>query len=268
MVNRIKRDMIDSLLLGGSNRVRVTCPNCGNKDLLTITRTEDAIVYNCFSNSCNTRGAHPYLADFTSLKNKMSLKSDSKGATAHVGGFRLPTYLVEGIATERVLEWLTKYNAIKAYEMGYYTLYTDVRSERVCVPLYNEYNILTNMIGRSYVGAKPKSKVYNYGHNVPPFICGNGDKVVIVEDFASACNVSTVPNHVGFSLNGTNFDVTHMIRRLNMLKPKEIVVALDKDALLKGMNLCRLINSFSSNVKVAPLLRDLKDEPNINEVLK
>ena len=267
MTNRLDRNLIGTILLnqGHLDRIRVDCPNCGKRDLLTLTRDGDNILYNCYSNSCNTRGAHRIGSDLTTLRNKHQQEGVKSDRTAEFVPFRLPPYLVEGIASNKALDWLVKNNAVKAYEMGYYTIYTDPKEERICVPLYGVEGKLVNLCGRSYINAIPKNKIYNRGGISPPFVVGCGDRIVIVEDFASACNVATVSGYVGLALLGTHLNKELVLPVLNRLNPTSIKVALDKDAILKGIKIANLLNNIYNNVSVLPLTKDLKNFDNLTD---
>lgn len=275
---RISLSTLENIFIAnqGMTNIRTTCPKCGKLTFTCTRRPDGTIIYNCYSNSCATGGMYKgkgrSLQEIrATLQGKHSRIATETGATGHEEPYRLPTYLIDGIASEEGLEWLVKVNALKAYKQGKYKIFTDPRENRLCIPLYNvDKTVVLNMFGRAWdKRTQPKGKIYNYGKQVPPFICGAGKKVIIVEDFASACNVGSVDGFVGVSLMGTNLNLTYVIKYLTQFKDCDMYVALDKDALSKAMKIRKDLSLFFNRVMVLPLHRDLKDENNIYEsVLK
>jgi hypothetical protein len=96
-------------------------------------------------------------------------------------------------------------------------------------------------------------KWYVYGSKKYPFICGEGDTAVIVEDCASACAVSD--NFAGLSLMGTSLPQEY----ISVIKKrfKNAIVALDRDATTKAFDIAREVGMVA-HTRVVMLEDDLK----------
>ena len=107
-------------------------------------------------------------------------------------------------------------------------------------------------VGKSLTNRKPKW--YRYGKSNSGFHINNGSaSVFVVEDCPSACSIFSSCS--SFAILGTNLLQSH----IDVLKQyKKVVVALDKDATLKAVELSRKISQFV-NCSVAFLSEDLKN---------
>ena len=85
-----------------------------------------------------------------------------------------------------------------------------------------------------------------YGDKSYPFVCGNFDKAILVEDCASACAVSGLMT--GVALLGTSLSDEY----IPILKQyKSILVALDRDATSKAFDISqKLCYYVKSQVKI------------------
>ena len=92
-----------------------------------------------------------------------------------------------------------------------------------------------------------------YGSKEYPFICGDSDTAVLVEDCASACAVSHL--YSGVALMGTSLPDSY----IPILKKrfKKIIVALDRDATTKAFDISNQLRYYV-NTQVKILDDDLK----------
>lgn len=245
---------IESLDIPEGSTYRGTCPTCRSRGTFTVARINRKLVYNCYRNSCPTRGAQHRDASINSVKTYLNTHTVSG-----VEEVKLPPHIVQGVQTEAGRRFLQRTGAYPAYRDGLFRVYTDIIEQRLVIPLHDIDGTLVNLGGRSLVGAQPKFKVYYRKNPIPPFIVGSGYRVVIVEDFASAACVAQLPFTVGFALLGTNFEVDKHIAHLKALNPVEIMVALDRDATKKAVALQKLLTFFFDCAKVIPLTKDIKD---------
>lgn len=257
--NRVSKNTLE-MILGPSKSVRTVCPNCNKPNTFTCTRVNSStIMYHCYSNSCNTKGVQRMKPDLRGLSlDIINAKAPVKPIERVLNRWELLPYLISGISLDRGLEWLYRNNALIAYKKGLYQVYSDPRERRLCIPLYHK-GVLVNMMGRAIEnGVSPKVKIYNQGGIVPPFICGNGKNIVIVEDFASACHIGTIPDYVGVALLGATLNKEVVIPTLQELNPATLSVALDKDAFLKSLQVADELRYMFDNVRVIPLREDIK----------
>lgn len=232
--------------------LRTTCPAC-HENTFTITRNVSGYVYNCYRMSCSLRGGvheRPSIQDIPHILTERG----HKGVTKE---YQLPPYLIKGIASEDALKWIIDNNMYEAYTNGYVDIYTDLKEERICIPLHNMDDVCVNMTGRSWSGGKPKSRIYNRGGEVPPLLVGRGTTLVIVEDAASACSVSNLPIYTGMALLGTNFNYEYHLSYVRGYD--KYIVALDYDASRKAMEIEHNLQYFVDDVRTVLLTRDLKE---------
>ena len=104
-----------------------------------------------------------------------------------------------------------------------------------------------------------------YGNKNYPFICGDSDIGVLVEDCASACAVSHI--YSGIALMGTSLPDSYI--PVLKKKFKKIIVALDRDATIKAFDISNQLRYFiETEVKI--LEDDLKyyNEKKVKEILQ
>jgi hypothetical protein len=249
--------VIDDMKLNHLDTKRTNCPSCGGYNTLTCTynASTNNYVYNCYRNSCGFKGA---ISAGGSMDTLYNLRKHREASSETSRPITIPTYLQSGVTTQEGLEWLSKNGALLAYTQGLYKIYTDLKEGRLVIPLY-EANKLVNLMGRAWgINTTPKVKIYYKGSNVPPFIVGMGKTLVIVEDFASAANVATIQGCVGYCILGTQFSLEAHITKLAAYNPTSIIVALDRDALLKASKIVSALQSYFDVVQLLPIKKDIK----------
>jgi DNA primase len=138
----------------------------------------------------------------------------------------------------------------------------DVKQHRI-VFLIKEKEKVKGAIGRG-LNSQIYPKWYIYGDKTYPFICGDSDIGILVEDCASACAVSHV--YSGIALMGTSLPDSFI--PILKKKFKKIIVALDRDATTKSFDISNQLRYYvESEVKI--LEDDLKyyDEETIKKIL-
>ena len=151
---------------------------------------------------------------------------------------------------------------MQAKEKGKANFMYDVRQHRI-VFLIKEKEKVKGAIGRG-LNAQVYPKWFIYGEKSYPFVCGDSDIGILVEDCASACAVSSL--YSGIALMGTSLPDSY----IPVLKKKfrKVIVALDRDATAKAFDISNQLRYYvESEVKI--LEDDLKyyNENKIKEIL-
>lgn len=230
--------------------IRVDCPVCNGRNTLGIKRNVTGYIYNCFRASCNLSGMNPTnvtAGSYFNVKHK-----ENK--------FELPDYIVYGYGRDTinsdVKDYLTIYNALET--LNQYDIAYDPRQHRLLF-LVKEDNKIIGAVGRSLFKSKLKVLNYNKTH-YKPFIVGDKDHAIIVEDCASAASIARHDKYCGIALFGTKLN-KNFIKYLD--KYETLTVALDKDAGLNAIKMSQYLNTLFGNTKVLLLNKDLKDEKDI-----
>lgn len=228
---------------------RGECPKCGHDNTFSVTKSGTTIVYRCFSASCGIKGAIKKELDFRELPLEISPKA------SYISERALPDEFVKLHSIHE--DYLDKFNALEAYLDHRIDCYYDPRQNRIvfCVKHENAYY---NFVGRALsFKDKPKWFIYNDHNPYPLIVSGKitNEKAVIVEDSISACAVSSICT--GIALLGTSIAATYIPV---LTKFDHVIVALDKDAASKGIDLERYLSFYIKKVDVMLLQRDLKYE--------
>jgi hypothetical protein len=228
---------------------RGDCPKCGRSNTFSVSRLGTEIKYHCFSASCDLRGAIKKDLDIRELPLEISSKA------SYISERALPDEFVNLHSVH--MDYLEKFNALEAYLDHRIEIYYDPKKHRIvfCVKHNNKYY---NFVGRSLnFQTKPKWLIYSE-HNPYPLIAPGkitNEKAIIVEDAISACAVSSVC--AGIALLGTSLHDSYIP---DISAYDHVVIALDKDASKKSIELERVLSFYIKNVDVMLLERDLKYE--------
>ena len=128
----------------------------------------------------------------------------------------------------------------------------DPERDRMVDMIHDDKDKMIGVVGRALrYTAVPKW--YVNGSKSYPFICGDGDTAVVVEDCASACAVSN--DFAGVALMGTSLPTEY----IDILQKKfsNIIVALDRDATSKAFDIARELG-YPSKSRGDMLEDDLK----------
>jgi len=234
-----------SVALG--NTERYDCPVCGGRNTFTVTNNQGTIIFNCYRAGCSARGA------WHKGRTREELKSLKDKRTSSPKPFKLPDYIQYGLANSKVVQYLHKhYCRDFAHRLP---IAYDPRQDRILFLIKDEDTII-GAVGRDLSG-KSKLKSLNYHDNISkPFIIGDTDTVVIVEDCTSACSLLRNPEYTGLALLGTNLKSAYIPW---IKKYKKVIVALDKDARSKSLSIKKHLSFYCNDVSVWLLEKDIKD---------
>lgn len=231
---------------------RFNCPVCSGENTFSITKLGSEVRYNCFRASCNggvpVRGSKRVLASIDALKARF------KGHTEEEREFSIPDYWVMGIASKKCHDRLLTTNSMVAYEKGLFKVAYDPSEDRLCYLVRNEEGEVVGAVGRALGYTIPKT--INYGSNEVPFIVGEGDRLVLVEDCASACAVASNKDYSAMALLGTNLKDSYVPY---IVKYDTIFVALDYDARKKAVDIKNKLRYYCKSVNNIVLTKDFKD---------
>jgi len=230
------------------------CIQCGSKKKLGITKSVDGIIYNCFKQSCRLKGKIQSQLNKEVLSSILS-NSQLEAHTAQFKEFCTPEYLVQGYASPDGLKMALKYNLLTAYQSGLYSTAFDPRLNRQVFYYLDDDKNIIGAVGRALTyGATPKA--YIYPNSIKsPWIIGTNDIAVIVEDIFSAIQVCNA-GYTGIALSGTSLLIDYSQLLLNY---KTVIIALDKDATIKSLEMKKLVDLFCDNVLISILEKDFKD---------
>jgi len=257
--------IINGMAVQPNTDVRIDCPFCFHSNTFTLKNIDGKIMWNCFHASCNAKGkisrdmSPEELKKFLSseelsLQNKMKSNNKIK--------WNPPDYFTSVYSCNRALNYVKNNNCLDAMQKGLAKIMYDPRRDRV-VFLIKEQNKVINAIGRA-ITSDNYPKWYVYGKKSNPFVCGNHRDAVLVEDCASACAVSNVIT--GIALLGTSLPEEYIPY---LKKYNKVLIAFDRDATVKALDLSSRLCYNVSNVQVILLEDDLKyfDENKIREIL-
>jgi len=257
--------IINGMAVQPNTDVRIDCPFCFHSNTFTLKNIDGKIMWNCFHASCNAKGkisrdmSPEELKKFLSseelsLQNKMKSNNKIK--------WNPPDYFTSVYSCNRALNYIKNNNCLDAMQKGLAKIMYDPRRDRV-VFLIKEQNKVINAIGRA-ITSDNYPKWYVYGKKSNPFVCGNHRDAVLVEDCASACAVSNVIT--GIALLGTSLPEEYIPY---LKKYNKVLIAFDRDATVKALDLSSRLCYNVSNVQVILLEDDLKyfDEDKIREIL-
>ena len=257
--------IINGMAVQPNTDVRIDCPFCFHQNTFTLKNIDGKIMWNCFHASCDAKGkisrdmSPEELKKFLSsqelsLQNKM--KSDNKIK------WSVPDYFTSIYSCNRAVNYIKNNNCLNAMQKGLAKIMYDPRRDRV-VFLIKEQNKVINAIGRA-ITSDNYPKWFVYGKKSNPFVCGNHRDAVLVEDCASACAVSNVIT--GIALLGTSLPEEYIPY---LKKYNKVLIAFDRDATVKALDLSLKLCYNVSNAQVIILEDDLKyfDENKIREIL-
>lgn len=236
---------LEELDLEEGRTLTMDCPVCKGKKKFTATRVEDAILYNCFRNSCTVKGRRKVGRTVESIRKKMNGQS----AVRKISEFEVPEYFSHDLmdCDEFIMRW----------DLFNIQLFHDVKNDRVVFPIMSKGKII-DAIGRS-LNTDSFPKWYKYGNNMSYYAYrGDGvnrDVAVVVEDVISAITVGSHFPVIGFGLLGTALQQEHLYALSNF---DRVVIALDPDASKKSLEHAKDLSNYVSDVRVLKLTDDLK----------
>ena len=244
------KDYVTDLSIAPEGRLRTDCPACGKKNTFSVSDTNGERLWFCFHADCGVRGRTGFRIRTDTPYHPLLKKTMPVREPVSEPEFQLPDTFVPISRSEEAVAYLKRVNAYDAYLAGRVDIRYDFRMNRVAY-LIKDGRRTVDAAGRSLVNAKPKW--WRYGKSGNPFVCGSGRIGIIVEDCASACSVSGM--FAGLALLGTNLQNSHLpvLRQYDKL-----LVALDKDATKKGLQLVRLLQAHRPTSLIV-LNKDVKE---------
>jgi len=240
--------IIETLIQGNEIDTRIDCPFCKNLNTLTIKKENSKLMWYCFHASCSAKGK---TSKEPSMAELLSLLSRTKKNNGEKKDFTIPKNFVSVFSTEKCTDYLKKNHCMQSYMEGRVDIRYDVKQHRV-VFLIKDKKKIYGAVGRG-LNSKVYPKWFMYGNKQFPFICGQSDTGILVEDCASACAVSHL--YSGIALMGTSLPESY----IPVLKKrfKKIIVALDRDATTKAFDISNQLRYYiDTQVKI--LEEDLK----------
>jgi len=128
----------------------------------------------------------------------------------------------------------------------------DIREDRVVFPIRHEGKLVDATGRAGHPDVQPKWR--RYGEARVPYIVGDSDVAIVVEDCISAAVVDTLGG-TGFALLGTALLDEH---KDMLYKYPTVVVALDPDAMSKTLMFTRELRAGGINAKALNLEDDIK----------
>lgn len=241
---------VEELNIQPLGALRLDCPICQKKNTFSVRDTGYERMFNCFYANCDTKGRTGKRLTTTNARSVMQpskpLETKPKDKP-----FEIPDTFVPLTRNQKALDYVRDHHAYRAYLDNAVDIMYDIRQDRV-VFLVRDGKQIVDATGRSLTNRKPKW--YRYGKsNSGLHINNRSTTIFVVEDCPSACSVCSYVS--ALALLGTNLLQSH----LDVLKGyNKVIVALDKDATLKAVELTRKISQFV-NCRVAFLTDDLKN---------
>lgn len=254
---------LNILLSQVNHSYRGDCPKCGGKNTFSATRENGAVVFHCFRASCELAGKVKKEIGLEELR-RMDLTSVFRTSMGmDRSPWSIPDHFcsiksnhVDLLDQWRILDYYRKHTEIFRY---------DPRQDRIVFLIIHD-GVCHGAVGRAInFRTRPKWFIYNSVCSsmfvVPNRDClaadlhGISNTTILVEDCISACVVSSVCD--GMALLGTNFLPDYIE---DLLPYSHVLIALDKDASKKAIDLQRRLSFYVKDVDVVLLSRDLKYE--------
>jgi hypothetical protein len=220
-------EIIDKISVREGCGINVNCPFCGGRKTLGVAVRQGKKLWHCFKVSCGIRGTRSVGMSTGALRKRLHGVEASK-RTKRLA--EVPALVSDPSFHPAVLKYLEDNNCIEAYHGGLIRVEYAPAEHRVLFFSNDE----KGAVGRTMDGAIPKWK--QYGNIEGVVKVGTGDVGVIVEDVPSACSISRLQGFIGCALLGT---VLSNVQKAQLNHFKEVVVALDKDASRKAIELSR-----------------------------
>lgn len=229
---------------------QVYCPCCDNDPpyppSLSITRDDNGIIYNCFRAVCSCRGFIGSLPSCIPTDKKLVKRFVPKPYTREA---TLPNAKIQGLLSRLygITEEELRDNGIKQTGTG-----------GLLMPLYNvegyPFGHTTKYRGKALKAIHYLTTETSKLHFVNPRRVGSS--AILVEDVLSAIRVHRFAQ--GVALLGTNLNIA-MVKDLLKGGYRDIIVALDPDALHKAIKMRKAFGIFFTTFRIVSLSNDPKD---------
>ena len=148
MASKPTNDFIRELNVKEGETITMDCPICKGVKKFTATNRDGLILYNCYRNSCDVKGATltPMLVD--TIKNKIQGIEE----TVEPKRFEMPEFITDGNNA-----YVQRFK--RRWDLNIELLY-DCKSQRAVFPIHKNGRVV-DAIGRALYNAQPKW--YKYG---------------------------------------------------------------------------------------------------------
>ena len=240
-------ESLETLNLCEGETDRMNCPSCGGRNTFTVTKKLGSLIWNCYKAGCNCSGKKNVNMSASEIRHRLRSRSNKN---IFVPEFTMPEHVVQ-LESPLLNAYRDKYN-LKC------DLYLDVKENRAVFPVLELYTgKLLGAVGRALIPQSyMKWKRYDKAKDIMYITNENKDLGVLVEDCVSAESCENA-GFTGIALLGTTL---HETRIKDLVKYKEIVIALDKDANLKSLKIKKMLAPYV-NCRVVLLPNDLKYFP-------
>ena len=242
---------VESLPIPALTTARYDCPVCGAKNTFSVTDDGTQRLWYCFHADCNVKGRTGVTLDKDYAANVFKKRQSKPVPETNDSVFEIPHTFVQLSRSVDAELYLRKVGCYDAYLANRADIRYDIKKDRA-VFLVKKRGIVVDAVGRLINGVGPKW--YRYSRSKQPFICGDYSTAIVVEDCASACSCSNVAT--GVALLGTNLLQDHIDALRNYSR---VIVALDKDATDKAIEIVRVLSQAGISAKLAVLSNDLKN---------
>jgi hypothetical protein len=244
---REQSEIIRSIPIHTGQSIRMDCPFCFHNNTLQLTKESGQMKWYCFSASCNAKGVLDTDKTMEDITHMVKKKAED------IIDWKVPEHFTIGYSTHQASKYLGRNNCVDAYNQGRVDIRYDPQNHRVVFMIKDDKDKIIGGVGRA-LRFDILPKWYVYGRKDYPFICGEGDTAVVVEDCASACAVSK--DFVGVALMGTSLSDSFI--PVIQKKYKEVIIALDRDATTKSFDIAKELTSIKVSTRVVILEDDLK----------
>lgn len=230
---------------------------CQGPNTLSLSKENGTLKYYCFRANCHIAGyigGVRTIGDIKAISINKSITLNRSSNVHSETSFIIPWYFTNINNNDACISYLRKNNCLEAYYDRACNIMFDPRLNR-CVFLVRRRldGVCVDAAGRLLKYTQGPPKWLRYASSDYPFIVGNSDIGVIVEDCASACSVYSA-GYAGISLLGTNFKRAYVSELKAFSK---CVICLDKDASRKALEMAKAISPYT-DVTVRFLEEDLK----------
>ena len=243
--------IIEGIIQGDEVDTRIDCPFCNHTNTLTIKKSEGKLMWYCFHASCVAKGNIQKEMSMKDVESKLLSRNELSRNKKNKKKIFIPKNFISIYNTEKCTDYLKKNHCMNAYMKGLTDIRYDIKQHRA-VFLIKEKNEIRGAVGRG-LNSEVYPKWFMYGDKSYPFMCGQNDIAVVVEDCASACAVSDF--YCGVALMGTSLPESYIpVLKKNFRK---VIIALDRDATTKAFDISNQLRYYiDTQVKI--LEEDLK----------
>ena len=242
---------VESLDIPPMTTARYDCPVCAKKNTFSVTDDGMQRLWYCFHADCNVKGRTGVTLDKDHAGNVFKKAVPKPAPKSTDSLFEIPHTFVQISRSQDAELYLRKVGCYEAYLANRVDIRYDIKKDRA-VFLVKKRGVVVDAVGRLINGIGPKW--FRYSNSKQPFVCGEHSSAILVEDCASACSCSHLAS--GVALLGTNLLQEHMDA---LRKYDKVIVALDKDATDKAIEIVRVLSQAGIRAKLAVLKNDLKN---------